>query len=257
MATKRLTAVVTGASRGIGRAIALKFAKSDYVVWGLARNLGDLESLKDEGAKLGGDIRILGVDAAERNQVIAACATLLSEAGAPNVLVNNAGIALSAPLAKTRSEDFDRVLAINAAAPFFFCRELMPAMAANGGGRVINIASTAALKGFKYTAAYCTSKHALLGLTRALAIEFASKNVMVNAICPGWTATDMVVQAAKAISNATGRTVEQAREVLAEMNPTGRLIQPAEVAELSLFLASPAAAAITGAAYPVDGGEPA
>ncbi|HME90660.1 MAG TPA: SDR family NAD(P)-dependent oxidoreductase [Myxococcaceae bacterium] len=255
MGSKRLTAVVTGATRGIGRAIALKFAENEYVVWALGRNIGDLERVKAEASRRGGDVRTLRVDVAERDEVIAACDALLSEVGAPAVLVNNAGIALSSPLTKTRPEDFDRVMAINAAAPFFFCRELIPAMAASTGGRVINIASTAALKGFKYTAAYCASKHALLGLTRALAIEFARKNVTVNAICPGWTETDMLSQSAKAISSATGRTVEEARKILTEMNPMSRLIQPADVADLCLFLASPGAAAITGAAYPIDGGE--
>ena len=255
MASKRLTAVVTGATRGIGRAIALKFAEGEYVVWALGRNIGDLDRLKDEASRRGGDLRTLRVDVAERDEVMAACDALLSEVGAPAVLINNAGIALSSPLTKTRPEDFDRVMAINAAAPFFFCRELIPAMAASTGGRVINIASTAALKGFKYTAAYCASKHALLGLTRALAIEFSRKNVTVNAVCPGWTETEMVSHSAKAISSATGRTVEEARRILTEMNPMARLIEPAEVAELCLFLASPAAAAITGVAYPIDGGE--
>jgi NAD(P)-dependent dehydrogenase (short-subunit alcohol dehydrogenase family) len=128
-------------------------------------------------------------------------------------------------------------------------------MASAGGGRVINIASTAAVKGFKYTSVYCASKHALLGLTRALAVEFAGKNITVNAVCPGWTDTDMLTASADAISRATGRTPQEARKALADMNPMRRLIRPEDVAELCLFLASPAAASVTGACYTMDGGE--
>ncbi|HKD42522.1 MAG TPA: SDR family oxidoreductase [Myxococcaceae bacterium] len=255
MPGKGMTAVITGASRGIGRAAALRFAQDGYEVWGLARSMENLEKLKREAAQHGAELHAARVDASSREEVLAACETILAENGPPTVLINNAGIALSAPLAKTSLDDFDRLMAINIVAPFFFCRELMPAMAAAGGGRVINIASTAALKGFKYTSAYCASKHALLGMTRALAVEFAKKGVTVNAICPGWTDTDMLQGSARAISLATGRSHEAARDALAQMNPMGRLIRPEQVAELCLFLASPAAAAVTGAAYVMDGGE--
>jgi NAD(P)-dependent dehydrogenase (short-subunit alcohol dehydrogenase family) len=255
MAANGMTAVITGASRGIGRATALRFARQGYEVWGLARSIENLESLQREAAQHGAEFHAARVDASNREEVIAACETILSDNGPPTILINNAGIALSAPLGKTEIVDFDRLMAINIVAPFFFCRELMPPMAAAGGGRVINIASTAALKGFKYTSAYCASKHALLGMTRSLAVEFAKKNVTVNAVCPGWTDTDMLQGSAKAISLATGRSHDAARDALAQMNPMGRLIRPEHVAELCLFLASPAAAGITGAAYVVDGGE--
>jgi len=255
MAANGMTAVITGASRGIGRSAALRFAQQGYRVLGLARSLENLEALEREISRKGGELRPMRVDASKRSEVIAACEAILSKSGPPAVLINNAGTALSAPLAKTKAEDFDRLMAINTVAPFFFCQGLMPAMAAAGGGRVINIASTAALTGHKYTSAYCASKHALLGMTRALAMEFAKKGVTVNAVCPGWTDTDMLEASAQAISAATGRSHEAAREVLAQMNPMGRLIRPEDVAELCLFLASPAAAAVTGAAYVMDGGE--
>jgi len=255
MVANGMTAVITGASRGIGRAAALRFAEGGYRVFGLARSLEILERLQREISIKGGELKPMRVDASKRPEVIAACEAILSKSGPPAVLINNAGIALSAPLARTKAEDFDQLMAINLVAPFFFCQGLMPAMAAAGGGRVINIASIAALKGHKYTSAYCASKHALLGMTRALAVEFARKGVTVNAVCPGWTDTDMLEGSAKAISAATGRTHEAAREVLAQMNPMGRLIRPEAVAELCLFLASPAAATVTGAAYVMDGGE--
>jgi NAD(P)-dependent dehydrogenase (short-subunit alcohol dehydrogenase family) len=146
-------------------------------------------------------------------------------------------------------------MAVNVTAPFLFCRELMPAMAAAGGGRVINMASTAAVKGMRYTSAYCASKHALLGLTRALAVEYARKGLTVNAVNPGWTETDMLTAAASAVSQGSGRSEAEAKQALASMNAMGRIIQPHEVAALCLFLASDAAAGVTGAAYAMDGGE--
>ncbi len=255
MAIKRRTAVVTGASRGIGRAIAIALARQQYAVWAMARSADQLDALCSEAAAMNGEVRSLKVDLSDEQQVLQSCALLLKEAGPPWVLVNNAGIALSASLARTRNEDFERVYKVNTLAPFLFCRELIPAMASAGGGRVINFASTAALRGYKYTSAYCASKHALLGFTRALAVEFATKGVTINAVCPGWTDTEMVVAAVDNITRATGRTPEEARRALEQMNPMGRLVPPEEVAELCLFLASDAAAAVTGAAYPVDAGE--
>jgi NAD(P)-dependent dehydrogenase (short-subunit alcohol dehydrogenase family) len=247
----RKLAVVTGASRGIGRAVALAFAREGYDVWALARSAEALEALRQEGGEA---IRPLSVDVADEAAVLAACRTVLGS-GVPRVLVNNAGIAISAPLAKTGTEDFHRVMAVNVTAPFLFCRELMPAMAAAGGGRVINMASTAAVKGMRYTSAYCASKHALLGLTRALAVEYARKGLTVNAVNPGWTETDMLTAAASAVSQGSGRSEAEAKQALASMNAMGRIIQPHEVAALCLFLASDAAAGVTGAAYAMDGGE--
>lgn len=243
--------VVTGASRGIGRAIALRFARAGMQVWALARSLDALDSLTKEA---GGDVRPLTFDAADPAEPERVAKRIL-ESGVPRVLVNNAGIALSAPLGKTSLDDYERTMAVNVRAPYLLCRELMPAMAKAGGGRVINIASTAALKGFKYTSAYCASKHALLGMTRALAVEFAPKRVTVNAVCPGWTDTDMLQASAANIAKVTGRSHEEARQTLAQMNPMGTLIRPEDVAELCWFLASDAAATITGAAYTMDGGE--
>lgn len=252
MTKPRKTVVITGASRGIGRAVALRFAREGFCVWALARSTQALEELSRETA--GSEIRPVTFDATQPDAAAKAAREILSHC-APDVLVNNAGISVSAPLGKTTDDDYDRIMAVNVRAPFVLCRELMPEMAKSGGGRVINVASTAALKGFKYTSAYCASKHALLGLTRALAVEYAQKNVTVNAICPGWTDTDMLARSAENISKATGRTEAEARRLLADMNPMGRLIRPDDVAELCWFLASEAAASVTGANYLMDGGE--
>lgn len=251
MTEGRKFAVVTGASRGIGRAVTLAFAKAGYDVWALARSMDALQELRGASE---GHVRPLRFDAERSDDVLAAAETIL-RAGTPSVLINNAGIALAAPLKKTSFEEYRRLMMINLDAPFLLCREMMPAMADSGGGRVINIASTAALKGFKYTSAYCASKHGLLGLTRALAVEYALKNVTVNAVCPGWTDTDMLKASADNISKATGRTHEQARDALAQMNPMAKLIHPEDVAQLCLFLASPAARSVTGSVYSMDGGE--
>jgi NAD(P)-dependent dehydrogenase (short-subunit alcohol dehydrogenase family) len=252
MTTPRKTAVVTGASRGIGRAVALAFTREGYEVFALARSAEALEGLRREAGEA---LRPLPVDVADEAAVLSACRTVL-QAGPPRVLVNNAGISLSAPLTKTSTAGLARVMAVNVTAPYLFCRELIPAMATAGGGRVINIGSITAVRGARYTSAYCASKHALLGMTRALAVEYARKSVTVNQVNPGWVETDMFSSAVGAVTQATGRTQAQAREALASMNAMGRIIQPEEVAALCLFLASDAAASITGAAYAIDGGEP-
>jgi len=251
MTTPKKTAVVTGASRGIGRALVQAFVKEGYEVWALARAADALEALAKE---TGGAVHPLAIDVADEAAVLAATKRIL-EAGTPRVLVNNAGITVSAPLHKTSTQDFHKVMAVNVTAPFLFSRELIPAMAAAGGGRVINIGSIAATRGVKYTSAYCASKHALLGLTRSLAVEWARKNVTVNIVNPGWVETDMLSNAKAAISKSTGRSEQEAHAALANMNAMGRVIQPEEVASLCLFLASDAAATITGSAYNIDGGE--
>ncbi|MBM7118576.1 SDR family NAD(P)-dependent oxidoreductase [[Archangium] primigenium] len=251
MTTSKKIAVVTGASRGIGLALVRGFVKEGYEVWALARAADALEKL---AAESNGAVRPLPLDVADEAAVLAA-AQKIREAGTPRVLVNNAGITVSAPLNKTSMEDFHKVMAVNVAAPFLLCRELIPAMAAAGGGRVINIGSMAATRGVKYTSVYCASKHALLGLTRSLAAEWARKNVTVNIVNPGWVETDMLSNAKAAISKSTGRSEQEAHAALANMNAMGRVIQPDEVAALCLFLASDAAATITGSAYNIDGGE--
>ncbi len=250
--SERIKAVaVTGAGRGIGRSIAERFLAEGWKVWALARQESAVESLKSKG-----DIRFVPFDAGDDRSVIAAAQKLNAEAGSLDALVNNAGIALSAPLHKTSNEDFERTMRVNVTAPFLLIRELSGAMVKSGKGRIVNIASTAAKKGFRYTSAYCASKHALLGLTRSLALELAPKGITVNAVCPGWTETDMLQASVDRIAQTTGRSQEEAKETLAKMNPLHRAVKPEEVAEVVYFLSATAAgAAITGADWAIDGGE--
>jgi len=247
--------VVTGANRGIGQAVALAFLKEGWRVLALARTLPSLDGLAELARPNEKALERLACDVADAAALERTLAVLKARVPAPAVLVNNAGISLSAPLERTSRLELERVLAINAVAPYLLCAALLPGMASAGGGRVVNVASIAGLRGLRYTSAYCASKHALVGLTRALAVEWADRGVTVNAVCPGWTDTDMLQSAVANVTEKTGRTQEQARAAILSKNPLGRAVSPEEVAALVLHLASPLAASLTGAALPVDGGE--
>jgi 3-hydroxybutyrate dehydrogenase len=246
---------ITGAGRGIGRAIATRFARGGSAVALAARSHPQLLDVADEIRALGGDSRVLVCDVTDRSSVQAAVADAERQLGPIDVLVNNAGGADSAPFATMSDEMWERILAVNLTGTYHCMRAVIPSMFERRRGRVINIASIAGLTGFSYTAAYCAAKHGVIGLTRAVAHEAASKGVTVNAICPGWVDTDMTRASIERIARTTGRTTESARSALERMSPQGRLIAPEEVAAAAIFLASPDAHGINGQTLSVDGGE--
>lgn len=188
----------------------------------------------------------LSCDVIDNENIVRAVAEGERTLGPIDVLVNNAGISESAPFVTMDDELWERTLAVNLTGTYHCMRAVLPGMLARRRGRVINIASTAARVGFPYTAAYVASKHGVLGLTRAVALEAQGQGVTVNAICPGWIDTDMTHRAIERIVEKTGRTPEEARRVIEQMNPSGRLIRPDEVAAVAAYLASPEAADING-----------
>ena len=236
-------ALVTGAGRGIGLAVAVALAKQGARLTLVARDARSLEKAS-AACRAAGSPQAEAVrrDLLDRAQLDALARATAAEC---DVLINNAGVAPSASLEKTDDVQWDSTFELNVFAPFALCRAALPEMARRGFGRVVNLASSAALQGFAYTSAYSASKHALLGLTRALDAELRQRapgrDVTVNAVCPGFVDTDIVRDSARRIAAATGCSEADARARLGSMNPGGRLLTPAEVADavLELVLESP------------------
>ncbi len=238
-------ALVTGGGRGIGTAIARALAGAGARVVVCGRSKADLDAIAKEISGVA-----LKVDLLDR----AATDEAMASAGHVDVLVNNAGIAESAPLDKTSDALWDRIMELDATAPFRITRAFVPGMIKAGWGRVINVASNAGVTGYGYSTAYCAAKHALVGLTRALAIDLARTQVTVNALCPGWVETQMADEAVTRIAAKTGRSLDEARTSLASMSPQRRMISPEEVAHAALMLCSHDARGIHGQTIVIDGG---
>jgi 3-hydroxybutyrate dehydrogenase len=248
------TALVTGASRGIGRAVALELARSGADVAVTARSESDLEQLATEIRALGRRALPIVCDVLEFASLENAVSQVTAELGPVDILVNNAGITQGVKFTDQPYELWQRVQRVNVDAAMRLTQLTIDGMAGRKWGRVINIASIAAKTGLRYSAAYNASKHALLGLTRSLALDYATKGVTVNAVCPGWVATEMVEETVTNIVQKTGRSRDEAVLSLVKDIPQQQMIQPEEVAALVLFLASDHARAITGQGLNIDGG---
>jgi NAD(P)-dependent dehydrogenase (short-subunit alcohol dehydrogenase family) len=244
-------AVVTGGGSGIGIAIARMLAETGYKVTIMGRDRGRLE---EAARQLPGGNAIL-CDVSSQASIAKAFALALEQSGPIATLVNNAGMVRTAPFSRQTDGDWDQMWRTNVLGCVYATREVLGPMRKLPAGRIINIASTAALKGYAYSSAYCATKHALLGLTRSLALELANTRITANAICPGYADTRIVSEAIATIVEKTGRTADQAKVIFTGANPQGRLIEPDEVAQTVRWLVSDAARSITGQAVAVAGGE--
>ncbi len=246
--------LVTGAGRGIGAAVARDFASAGADVVCASRTLERAEQIAAELRARDAQAWAVGCDVSDPAQVEELSRAATRHLGHVDILVNNAGIAHSAPLVRTEAEDWQRVLAVNATGTFLCTKAFLPGMIAQSWGRIVNVASTAALQGARYITAYAAAKHAVLGITRCTAAEAAEHGVTANAVCPGYVDTDMTFESIQRIVARTGRTVLEAKDFLAELNPQGRLVLPEEVAWLVLSLCEEDARGINGQALVLDGG---
>jgi NAD(P)-dependent dehydrogenase (short-subunit alcohol dehydrogenase family) len=244
------TALITGGGRGIGKAIAERLAREGARIIVTGRTEADLEAV---AAAAGG--LAIRMDVGDRASVDAGLADLRERRERIDVLVNNAGVAESAPYSRTDDALWDQMMAVNVTGAFRLTRALVPPMVAAGWGRVVSVASNAGIMGYAYSTAYCASKHALIGMTRAIAVEIARTPVTINAVCPGWVATRMVDEAVARIAAKTGRDAADARASLANMSPQRRLVEPAEVAHVVAMLCAEEARSVHGQAIGVDGGQ--
>jgi NAD(P)-dependent dehydrogenase (short-subunit alcohol dehydrogenase family) len=249
-------AIVTGGGRGIGAAIASELARLGASVTLMGRDRGALQAhgqtLRNE---IGARVQEVRCDVSDERSVQSAFVEAARGMGAPYVLVNNAGGGAATSVREMTRESWDQTLAVNLTGTFLCTREVIGAMLDARDGRIINIASTAGLKGYKRMAAYCAAKHGIVGFTRALAAEAATSGVTVNAVCPGYTAdTDLTRQAVENLV-AAGRAPNEAEAMLTRGNPQGRLVRPEEVANAVAWLCSADAGAVTGQTIIVAGGE--
>lgn len=244
-------AAVTGGGRGIGLAIAAALTRAGAAVTVMGRTEETLAAAVGAGKAAG----YVVVDVTAEGQLAAALASAESARGGLSILINNAGGITSTPFLKTSRAMWLEALHVNLTSAFEGCQAVLPGMTERRYGRIVNIASTAGLKGYRFVAAYCAAKHGLIGLTRGLAHEYARSGVTINAVCPGYTETELVANSARLAAEKTGKSADEIKKEYARANPMGRLIAPEEVADAVRFLCAPAATAMTGQSMVVAAGE--
>jgi 3-hydroxybutyrate dehydrogenase len=247
-------ALVTGGGRGIGAEIARSLARDGALVAVSARTESEVKAVVDEIEKAGGRARYFIADFSQADQARDIVSKVKVALGPVDFLINNAGVASSAPVAKVSLDEWNRIFAINVTATFLCTQAALPAMIERGFGRVVNIASVAARFGARYISAYAASKHAVLGFTRCVAAEVASFGVTANAVCPGFVDTEMVSQSVSRIVEKTGMPKEQALENIRNQSPQNRLLTTPEVAAMVSLLCSEEGRGINGQALVLDGG---
>jgi NAD(P)-dependent dehydrogenase (short-subunit alcohol dehydrogenase family) len=244
-------ALVTGGGSGIGRAIAIALANAGVTVTICGRRMEPLESAVRECS----GVHALACDVTQEEAVAALFAESEKARGPFDIVVANAGMSSSSPAHRTTFADWQHALDVNLTGSFLTVKPALAGMSLRKSGRILFIASTAGLKGYAYVAPYVAAKHGVVGLMRALAVEMAKTGVTVNAVCPGFVETEMLLESVQRIVDKTGRTAAEARASLTATNPQGRLIQPQEVAAAVLWLCSQEAGSITGQAISLSGGE--
>ena len=248
-------AVVTGGGRGVGAEVARQLAAAGAAVLVAARTAVEVERVATDLRAAGANVSATTCDVSDPHAIDRLAEQAHNTFGRIDILVNNAGVAMAAPLGRTSLEEWNRLFATNATSAFLCMQAFLPGMVERRWGRVVNVASTAALTGYRYIAAYAASKHAMVGLTRSIATEAAGQGVTVNAVCPSYLATRMTEETVARVTEKTGRSRDEALQAITGLNPQKRLIEPHEVAAAVAYLCSDAAAGINGATLVIDGGE--
>ncbi|MEM7587304.1 MAG: SDR family NAD(P)-dependent oxidoreductase [Acidobacteriota bacterium] len=246
--------VITGGGRGIGAAIAEALAQQGAAVVVAARSRDEIEATAQALGEQGHRAYAVPCDVTDAASIASLYEAAEEHLGGVDVLVNNAGIGFSAPLKAVRASDWERVFAVNVTGTFLCTQVFLPAMIERGWGRIVNVASVAGKFGAPYISTYAASKHAVIGFTRSIAAEVAKTGVTVNAVCPGFVETEMVVESVDRIVDKTGLSEQEARHSLARNSPQERIFEASEVAYQVQCLCDPRARGVNGQALVLDGG---